>query len=387
MIDTHRRTRIGLALGTFLALTCAFTTKLAAQQPLIASATTEADLPDAPTMREPQQPPRNQPSPLPATVTGVVSDIRGALVPGASIKLSAKGSSESQTATSDGDGDFSFTGVAPGSYTVTISSPGLETFRSPVILLRPGQYYLLPAIALPIAPASTTVEVVVTQSEVADEQVAAEVQQRILSIVPNFYTSFIWNAAPLNTRQKFKISFRSIIDPTVFLGTGIVAAVEQHQNTFPEYGCCLGGYGKRYGAAFGDATIGRILGSAVFPSILRQDPRYFYMGPGSSTRQRLKHALLAGLVTRADNGRWQPNYSHILGNASAGAISTLYHPDNYGPGELAGLNAAIGIGGGAFQALFREFVWPRFTTKVPDYATGKPASGSAPSTPAVPSKH
>ncbi|MEO7029334.1 MAG: carboxypeptidase-like regulatory domain-containing protein, partial [Acidobacteriaceae bacterium] len=218
MIDTHRRTRIGLALGTFLALTCAFTTKLAAQQPLIASATTEADLPDAPTMREPQQPPRNQPSPLPATVTGVVSDIRGALVPGASIKLSAKGSSESQTATSDGDGDFSFTGVAPGSYTVTISSPGLETFRSPVILLRPGQYYLLPAIALPIAPASTTVEVVVTQSEVADEQVAAEVQQRILSIVPNFYTSFIWNAAPLNTRQKFKISFRSIIDPTVFLG-------------------------------------------------------------------------------------------------------------------------------------------------------------------------
>ncbi len=387
MTNTHRRTRVGLALATLLALSTVFTIELSAQHPLVASTATEVDLPDAPTMRGPQQTPRPnsgaQATALPATVTGVVSDIRGALVPGASIKLTAKENSESQTATSDGDGDFTFTGVSPGSYTVIISSPGLQTFRSPVILLRPGQYYELPAIALPIAPASTTVDVVVTQSEVADDQVAAEVQQRILGVIPNFYTSFIWNAAPLNARQKFKISFRSVIDPTVFLGTGLVAAVEQHQNTFPEYGCCFGGYGKRYGAAFSDATIGRILGSAVFPSILRQDPRYFYMGPASSTRQRIKHALLAGLVTRADNGRWRPNYSHILGNASAGAISTLYHPDKYGPGELAGLNAAIGIGGGAFQALFREFVWPRFTTKVPDYATGKPAhaASTAASTP------
>lgn len=351
--------------------------RLLAQQPLLASAATEANLPDAPNMRGAQQMPNPQISQLPGIVTGIVSDIRGGLVPRATVVLSAKGASEQQTITTDGEGNFSFKAVPPGSYTVTISSPGLETFLSPVFLVRPGQFYELPAIALPIAPESTTVNVVVTQSEVADDQIKAEVQQRILGVVPNFYTSFIWNAAPLNTRQKFKISFRSIIDPTVFLGTGIVAAIEQHQNTFPEYGCCLGGYGKRYGAAFADATIGRIIGSAVFPSILRQDPRYFYLGPASSTGKRLKHALLAGVVARGDNGRWQPNYSHILGNASAGAISTLYHPASNSAASLALDNAIIGVAGGAFQGIFREFVWPRFTTKVPAYATGKPVHDSA----------
>jgi hypothetical protein len=158
----------------------------------------------------------------------------------------------------------------------------------------------------------------------------------------------------------------------------VVAGIEQANNTFPDYGRGGEGYGKRYGAAYGDAFIGRTLGSAIFPSIFRQDPRYFYMGPASPTKARLKHALLAGLVARGDNGHWQPNYSHIAGNAAAGAVSTLYHPDANSAGELAADNALIGIAGGAFQGLLREFLWSHFTSRVPSYAQGKPAAAVHP---------
>ena len=344
------------------------------QQVVSARAMVKAELPDAPV-------PQQQPAPAPpraghASIAGVVSDIRGGLVNGAHITLTFKGH-DVETETSAADGSFAFRALEPGQYNVVISAAGLETFLSPLIVLKAEEHYLLPDIALPVASATETVNVVMTQSQVADEELKLETKQRVLGVFPNFYTSFLWNAAPLNTKQKFKLSLRTTLDPIVFLTTGVVAGIEQERNTFPEYGDDADAYGKRYGAAFGDAFIGRTLGSAVFPSIFRQDPRYFFMGPEHSTKQRFKHAILAGLIARGDNGKWQPNYSHIAGNASAGAISTLYHPDNYSAGGLALRNGLIGIAGGGIQGLVREFVTSRITHKVPSYAKGKPAPANA----------
>ena len=363
-LKTVRTGRIKLGALTFLLLATAG--QLSAQQTLIAT----TDLPNAPGFHDPQSTAKE----ADASITGIVSDVRGGLVPGAEITLEEKGHSDPRHTTSDGEGHFKFPDLAAGSYTVVIASPGLETFLSPNIVLRAGERYELPDIALPIASASTTVNVIMTLSQIADEEIKLETSQRIIGVFPNFYTAFLWNSAPLNTRQKFRLSLRATTDPVVFLTTGIVAGIQQANNTFPDYGSGIEGYGKRYGAAYGDAFIGRTLGSAVFPSIFRQDPRYFYMGPASSTGARLKHALLAGLVARGDNGHWQPNYSHIAGNAAAGAISTLYHPDANSAGELARNNALIGIAGGAVQGLLREFVWSRITSKVTGYATGKPAA-------------
>ena len=341
-------------------------------------------LPDAPSFMliSPQQ--AAVPVKDPATVSGIVSDIRGGLVPGASVRLKEKNvAGTARDITSDSEGRFSFAGVAPGTYFVIISSPGLEGFRSADFVLRPGERYELPDIALPIASNTTTVDVVMTQSQIADEELKLETQQRVFGVIPNFYTSFVWDAAPMNTKQKFKLSLRSVTDPFEFVSVAIVAGIEQAHNTFPEYGDDADAYGKRYGAAYGDAVIGRTLGSAVFPSIFRQDPRYFYMGPAHSFGKRLVHALSAGIVARGDNGRTQPNYSHILGNASAGAISTLYHPDGNSAGDLALRNGLIGIAGRAFQGVIREFVSWHVTTKVPSYANGKPAAVPAAAKPAA----
>jgi hypothetical protein len=95
------------------------------------------------------------------------------------------------------------------------------------------------------------------------------------------------------------------------------------------------------------------------------------MGTGTIA-QRSRHAVLSSIVARHDNGRLEPNYSHVLGNAAAGAISTLYHPASNSAGKLALDNALIGIGAGAFVNLTREFLFRPFTKGIPVYGKGKP---------------
>ena len=328
-------------------------------------------LPDAPSALLRQTAPPAAHQEAPARISGIVSDIRGGLVPGATIKLQEHGKDEKETVTDD-SGNFAFVELAPGTYTVLILAKGLETFLSEPINLKAGERFEVPDVALPAAT-SISVNVAANSSEVAEQELKLETHQRVLGVFPNFYTSFIYNAAPLNTKQKFKLSLRATLDPIAFITPAIVAGIEQANDTFPGWSTDTAGYFKRYGAAFGDAFLGRNIGSGLFPSIFHQDPRYFYMGPANPTKTRLLHALSAGVVVRGDNGHLQPNYSHILGNASAGAISTVYHPAGTGAGKLALTNALIGIGGTAVQCVLREFVFNHVTKGVAPYAKGKPA--------------
>jgi hypothetical protein len=176
-----------------------------------------------------------------------------------------------------------------------------------------------------------------------------------VGILPNFYTSYVWNAAPLNTKQKFSLQARDIFDPGTLLGVAADAGVEQANNSFAGYGQGAAGYGKRFAADLGDNLIDGFLTEAVFPSILHQDPRYFYQGSGS-VKSRLLHAMSWAVIARSDSGHSEPNYSHLFGDLAAGALSNLYYPRaNRGAGLLF-TNFAIGIGGWAGDGVFREFI-------------------------------
>ena len=323
-----------------------------------------------------------------AKIVGTVVDASGALVPGATVKLELNeghgflsdapkpGDLEAlykplAETTSDSGGKFEFDGLTPGIYRVLISAKGLQPFLSKRMTLLAGQHYELPDTALLVADTGMSVTVYATSEQVAEAELKLETQQRVLGIVPNFYTSFVYNAAPLNTRQKFKLAYKSRSDPWNFAVAGIVAGIETAHDTFPSWGQDTPSYFKRYAAAYGDALFGRFIGSALFPSVFHQDPRYFYMGPSQPKKKRILHALSAGVIARGDNGRLQPNYSHIAGNAAAGALSTVYHPADHTAGQLALDNALIGIAGGAVQGLVREFVLKPFTHKVPAYANGQ----------------
>ena len=150
-----------------------------------------------------------------------------------------------------------------------------------------------------------------------------------------------------------------------------VAGAEQYQNVFPAYGGGLEGYGKRYGAALGNHVSGTLLGRAVYPSIFHQDPRCFYKGKGSIGSRAL-YAISAAAIARGDDGRWKPNYSRVLGNFSAAAISNLYYPSSNRGGSLVVVNGLAGIGADAVSNLIREFVLKQITSHVPKGANGQP---------------
>ena len=312
------------------------------------------------------------PAPLPngdGSIRGTVLDLREGLVADAKITLLEEGKPE-RYVMSDAEGKFELSELPPGRYRLVITAADLETFESSEIVLREGERYALPKIALPLAIANVSVQVTVTQEEIAQEQVHLLEKQRFLGVFPTFYTSYIWDAAPMTAKQKFGLATHSITDPVVFVVTAAAAGVEQQHNTFPLYGTGFSGYAKRYFADYGDELSNRMFSSAILPALFHQDPRYFYKGSGSKA-SRAWYAITRAVVTRGDNGQSQPNFSRVLGGFAAGLLSNAYHLGDDRGVFLTARNSSIAIGGHAADNLLKEFLFKRFTPNVPDYADGK----------------
>ena len=246
----------------------------------------------------------------------------------------------------------------------------MGTYVSPELTVSVGDFRLISQVVLPVAAASSAVTVSADRETIAEEQVQLELEQRVLGVLPNFYSSYDWNAEPLGTRQKFELAFRAVADPVAFAGAGFVAGVEQGNNSFPGYGQGIKGYADRYGAAYGNDFLGRMIASAILPSLLRQDPRYFYKGTGS-IRSRAMYAIASTVICRGDNGKAQPNFSHVLGSFAAGGLSNLYYPPANRGLSLTLQNGLIETAGNAANNLIREFLLRRITS----HAQGNGAVG------------
>lgn len=296
------------------------------------------------------------------SITGTVVDKDGAVISNAKIVLSQNGavSAESQSA---GDGTFTFSGVTAGPFELKCTAPGFADQVNSGVLAA-GQYYIAPAIEMKVA---TTVEVSVTQTqeEIAEQQIHVEEQQRLLGVIPNFYVSYLPDAEPLTKKQKFELGWRSVIDPVSFGLSGVVAGIQQADNAFSGYGQGAQGYGKRLGANYADLVSGTFIGGVILPSVLKQDPRYFYKGTGG-WKSRFLYAVANAVICKGDNGHWQPNYSNVLGDLAAGGLSNLYYPaSNRGGVGLTFENTLLGIGGSAVGGVFEEFFSHRMTPHAP----------------------
>jgi hypothetical protein len=272
---------------------------------------------------------------------------------------------------SDGDGRYSFAGIAPGPFQLTAASTGFAT-ATMFGTLHSGESYSVPPIALVVSSALTEVRVAMSRTELAEAEIKDEEKHRVLGVVPNFYVTYDPAALPLNRKQKFELAWKATVDPVNFGLTGAVAGIEQATDTFNGYGQGAQGYGKRYGAAYGDFVTSTIIGSALLPSLLKQDPRYFYKGTGTK-RSRIFYAIANSVICKGDNGKWQPNYSSILGGLASGGISNLYYPaSDRNDAALTFENALIGIGTSAAANLLQEFVIRRLTPHAPSYAPATP---------------
>ncbi len=289
------------------------------------------------------------------SIVGTVTDVNGDTVPNANVALVGEDASDQQTVVANENGYFEFHGVKPGiPYQVRITAAGFSEWTSPPVRLEPSQFKILTDIRLQIELARTTVNVTQTPEEVATEQVKVEETQRVLGIIPNFYVVYEPDPVPLTAKLKFRLALKIASDPITATGIAFLSAVQQAGDT-PDYGQGAEGFGKRYGANAADGFSDIMIGGAILPSLLHQDPRYFFQGTGTK-KSRFGHAFLHPFVCKGDNGHSQPNISSLGGDLASSAISNLYYPQSNRGTGLVFTNFAISTAERVATSLAQEFV-------------------------------
>jgi len=291
-----------------------------------------------------------------ATILGTVKDVNGGVAAYATVTLTS--GTAKYSATTSTNGFFSFS-VPAGTYALTVTAPGLVPWTTNVTVAA-GEYHEISGIVLKVNAVVSTIHVTASEHELATQQVKMEEDQRLLGAIPNFYVSYLPNAAPMSTRQKYSMAWRFSIDPVNIIIAGLSAGVEQAEDTYPGYGQGMQGYGKRFGAALADNFTSNMLGGAVFPALLHQDPRFYYRATGS-VAARARYAISTVFICRGDNGKWQPNYSFLAGDFASGAISNLYYPQQQRGWSTTIDTSLLNVAWGAVGALAEEFVLKRFT--------------------------
>ena len=375
-----------LAAGFVLAA-CAFSSS--AQQPDPRSNRTApavvmpATLPDAPAphwqAQSAQQPAAANQDPTnrsgesastPATQTGAISgtatDVQDEVVPGAKVELEGSVPADHRQVVANNDGGFEFEGLKPGiAYHITITAKGFANWNSPAIVLSPGEYKILTDVKLVLQGEQTSVKVYASPVELATEQVKIEEQQRVFGVIPNFYVVYDpANTAPLTAKLKFKLAMKVSIDPVTIAGVLFFAGIDQAAR-LPDYREGALGYAERVGAVGADGFADILIGGAILPSLLHQDPRYYYQGTGT-IKSRVLHAISYPFICKGDNGRLQPNYSTIGGDIASSALENLYFPRSDRTASIALQEVLISTAERGVSTILQEFVLPKFTSRGKD---------------------
>lgn len=195
------------------------------------------------------------------------------------------------------------------------------------------------------------------------EKETGTVNDRIFDVLPNYGTVEGKKALkPLTTGQKFRLATAGVFDWAAYPFNAALAGIGQAKNDPKSWGQGWGAYGKRYGASFADNGIGTYNTVAIYPSLLHEDPRYYQMGKGE-TFHRFGYGLSRLFVTKTDSGESKFNYSEIIGNATAAAISNIYHaPEDRTAGRNASTLGFLILYDGLSNEL-KEF-WPDIRRKV-----------------------
>jgi hypothetical protein len=297
----------------------------------------------------------------PTDLNGTVTDENGDLVPGATVVLEGASAADHQSQVANDNGFFNFPGLKAGvPYRLTISAKGFENWLSPAITLTAGQFYGVSDVKLKLAGNVSSVTVYSSTEQIATQQVELEEQQRILGFIPNFYVVYdSKNAVPLTTKLKFQMAYRVAIDPVSFVGAAALAGMDQGGDDL-NYPLGAKGYGERFGATYADGVTDIMFGGAILPSLLHQDPRYFYQGTGT-VKSRLRHALSNPFICRGDNGKLEPNYSSLGGDLISSSLSNIYYPpSNRGAGLVFG-NLLLSTGEREVSSVIQEFVLRKLT--------------------------
>jgi Carboxypeptidase regulatory-like domain len=295
------------------------------------------------------------------SILGRVVDSNDDTIPNATVVLH-KPVGDPLTVVTRDDGSFAFHHVTPGiAHQITVTAEGFDEWSSSVTV-EPEQEQTLTNVTLHILAVQRAVTVTYSSKETAAQQLKAEEQQRVLGFIPNLYVTYEPHPEPLTTKMKFHLAYKDLTHPVFFVRVAAWAGVQQARDNPDEWHQGAEGYGKRLGAGFADAATGSLITNAILPSLLHQDPRYYYQGTGTNW-SRARHAMLAPFVCKGDDGTTQPNYSEWGGSLIGYSISTAYYPDSSRSAghvfETFGIDMALHVA----SSLAQEFILGKFTSK------------------------
>jgi hypothetical protein len=294
------------------------------------------------------------------TVLGRVLDGSEDPVANATVVLQRSAGDPLTVVTTD-DGSFAFHNLIPGiDYQITITAQGYGDWTSSVNV-EPGQEKTVTDIKLRIVAVHRAVTVSYSSKEVAAQQLKAEEQQRVLGFIPNIFVTYEPHPEPLTTQMKFHLAYKGLTHPTFFAFEALWAGVEQAAH-LTDYRLGAAGYGERLGANLASGVSEGLFANAILPSLLHQDPRYFYRGSGTKG-SRAWHAVAAPFVCQGDNGKAQPNYSQMGGSLISAALSNTYYPDSARGAGLVFTNFGTSMGLHVALGLAQEFLLGKFTRR------------------------
>jgi hypothetical protein len=293
-------------------------------------------------------------------ILGTVVDTSGDPISGAKVLLQ-RPTGDGLTVVTRDDGAFVFD-QAPAEivYQINVTADGFANWNSSTTV-EAGQDKTLAEIKLRILTVQPAVTVSYSSKEVAAQQLKVEEQQRVLGFIPNVYVVYDPHPEPLTTRMKFELAYKDLTHPVFFARTAAWAGVEQATG-LRNYPQNARGYGDRLGTGLADGVTEGLIGNALLPSLLHQDPRYFYQGSGTK-KSRALHSMLAAFVCKGDNGKTQPNYSTWGGDLVSSSISLAYYPSSDRNAHHVFGSFGIGMGLHVAGGLAQEFILGKFTSR------------------------
>ncbi|MHB1022563.1 MAG: hypothetical protein ACYC46_08050 [Acidobacteriaceae bacterium] len=188
--------------------------------------------------------------------------------------------------------------------------------------------------------------------------------QKILKVLPNYKTvDPSQHPGPMSVQGKFRLVEKELFQPVTLFTASYNAALAQAEDTDPKYGQGWGPYAQRFGAAITRESTQTLFSDAVFPILLREDPRYYREGNEYSFLHRSLYAASRVVITRTDAGRNVPNFAMFAGRASAAALTQLYYPPASQSGSAVYMGVVNALGGVALNNLVREF-WPEIRRNI-----------------------
>ena len=297
-------------------------------------------------------------SQLTGSLRGEVHYADGSPVSAADITLTPA-SGPAVRVTTGPDGIYAFANIPAGPFTLTAAANALQPDTLTGAIPPAAEFQPEP---LTLRLATTVISInAISAEQAAELEVQSEEHQRVLGAIPNFLVSYDTSPVPLSSSQKYRLTLRTLLDPATFAAPLFVATGGEITRSYPGFGHGAPGYARRYAAAYGDTATNVLLTDAILPSLLHQDPRYFYKGTGS-TASRIGWILKQAVAQRGDNGRWQPAFSNTLGDMGSALISTTYYPARTtGWATLTTENFGLAILSQGIGNLLQEFVFGRFT--------------------------